>query len=765
LQPFFKDIHSQEQLSMRNIILITALLISAFGINQLTFAIKAIPHPVIFVQPDGSELTIRVQGDEFGHYRTTEDGYLITQNDKGFYVYDLIGSTANTTPIVARNISKRSQAELNILKSIKKADATAIYASKAQKAKASGIKRNTKVQKAFPLIGTPKSLVILVNFSDKSYVVPTPQVSYTNLLNQVGYSGNGATGSARDYFMSASLGKFVPTFDVVGPYTLPNNQAFYGKNDSNGDDSAPQQMVIDACTLANDAGLDFTQYDTDNDGVVDNVFVYYAGYNEAEGGPTNTVWPHRWNLPNKLTKFDGKAVFDYACTSELNGSSGSNMCGIGTFSHEFGHVLGLPDYYHTAADKNTLNNWTIMDSGAYNNNGRTPPNYSGYDRFYLGWLTPQQINTADDYTLQPMYQGVTPPATTDQQAYLLSATTHNLNGGNPTPKEFFMLEYRQKTSWDTYLPGEGMLIWHIDYDATAWNDNSPNNYTGTNQTASSHMRVYLQPLSGSTTTPGAAFTTGNFTPTTWSGTNIGREITAITKTTNDVKFKLMGGKAGPTINYAGSLSEFSTYVGTPSSVQSITITGTLLTENISITLSDQLHFDIKLSTETNWGKTVSIPLSDSNASAVVQIRFNPNSEGTYSVDLFMQSALATSKSITATGSGVAPIDPNAKTITIGRIENALTFTATNISLIKTKTINIKTTDLIGNLTVAITGPDASMFKASVASITKEMSNALTGKNITVSYQPTAAGMHTATLTISGGGLNPAKVITLTGEGK
>ena len=765
MQPFFKDIHSQEQLSMRNIILITALLISAFGINQLTFAIKAIPHPVIFVQPDGSELTIRVQGDEFGHYRTTEDGYLITQNDKGFYVYDLIGSTANTTPIVARNISKRSQAELNILKSIKKADATAIYASKAQKAKASGIKRNTKVQKAFPLIGTPKSLVILVNFSDKSYVVPTPQVSYTNLLNQVGYSGNGATGSARDYFMSASLGKFVPTFDVVGPYTLPNNQAFYGKNDSNGDDSAPQQMVIDACTLANDAGLDFTQYDTDNDGVVDNVFVYYAGYNEAEGGPTNTVWPHRWNLPNKLTKFDGKAVFDYACTSELNGSSGSNMCGIGTFSHEFGHVLGLPDYYHTAADKNTLNNWTIMDSGAYNNNGRTPPNYSGYDRFYLGWLTPQQINTADDYTLQPMYQGVTPPATTDQQAYLLSATTHNLNGGNPTPKEFFMLEYRQKTSWDTYLPGEGMLIWHIDYDQTAWNDNSPNNYTGTNQTASSHMRVYLQPLSGSTTTPGAAFTTGNFTPTTWSGTNIGREITAITKTTNDVKFKLMGGKAGPTINYAGSLSEFSTYVGTPSSVQSITITGTLLTENISITLSDQLHFDIKLSTETNWGKTVSIPLSDSNASAVVQIRFNPNSEGTYSVDLFMQSALATSKSITATGSGVAPIDPNAKTITIGRIENALTFTATNISLIKTKTINIKTTDLIGNLTVAITGPDASMFKASVASITKEMSNALTGKNITVSYQPTAAGMHTATLTISGGGLNPAKVITLTGEGK
>ncbi|MFZ4582545.1 MAG: hypothetical protein ACOYM7_07835, partial [Paludibacter sp.] len=117
---------------MRNLFLIIAFTISIFGLNQLAYAVKAIPHPVVVTQPDGSELTIRVHGDEFGRYRTTEDGYLLSQNDKGFYVYDLAGSAINTAPIVARNISKRTQADLNFLKTINKADATAIYASKPQ---------------------------------------------------------------------------------------------------------------------------------------------------------------------------------------------------------------------------------------------------------------------------------------------------------------------------------------------------------------------------------------------------------------------------------------------------------------------------------------------------------------------------------------------------------------------------------------------------------------------------------------------------------
>lgn len=739
---------------------------------QSAFAIKAYPHPIVVTQPDGSSLTIRMHGDEFGHFRTTSDGFLIKKNNKGFYIYDLKNSSSanKSTEIIARDASKRTISEKNLLQTIKASNTAEVEAMQLQRAKASGLRRATKVQKAFPLNGSPKSLVILVNFKDKSYVVPTPQTAFTNLLNQSGYSTNGGTGSARDYFMAASYGKFSPQFDVVGPYTLPQNMSYYGGNDSFGDDQNPQQMVVDACTLANNAGLDFTQYDVDNDGFVDNVFIYYAGYNEAEDENEtmpNTVWPHRWSLANYNTKFDGKTIFDYACTSELNGYSGSSMCGIGTFCHEFGHVLGLPDYYHTTSTtyKATLEDWSIMDAGGYNNFGRTPPTYSVYDRFYLGWLTPEQISTANDYTLLPIYQGTTQPANTNQQAYLLSATAHNLNGENPSPTEFFMLEYRRQTGWDAYLPGDGMLIWHIDYNATAWDDNAPNNYTGTSQSASSHMRVYLQPLSGSTTTPGAAFTTGSFTPTTWSGTNINRPITSITKTTNNVTFKLMGGATGPVVSTAGTLSAFSTYVGTHSTEQSFTVSGTSLTAGVTVSLVNQQHFDIKLSTDATWSKSVTIPLSGANASATVQVRFNPTAEGQFSSDITVQSTGATSKTVSVSGTGIAPYNPNAPIIQTGKVESTLTFTATNVSTSKVKTLNIKTTDLIGNLTVAVTGTNAAMFTTSVTSVTKETTNTMTGANITVTYQPTTIGQHTATLTISGGGLNPAKVITLTGEGK
>jgi M6 family metalloprotease-like protein len=554
---------------------------------------------------------------------------------------------------------------------------------------------------------------------------------------------------------------------VVGPYTLPNTLDYYGENDASKNDKNPQQMIIDACTQANANGVDFTQYDTDNDGMVDNIFVYYAGYNEAEGGPANTVWPHRWSLADYTTKFDGKTVYDYACTSELNSSSGANMCGIGTFSHEFGHVLGLPDYYHTTdatGSKSTLDYWHIMDAGAYNNGGRTPPTYTAFDRFYLGWFTPEQVSTASDLTLLPLYQGITLPTSTTQQAYLLSATTHNMNGTNPSPKEFFMVEYRKKTGWDAYLPGEGMLIWHVDYDATAWSDNSPNNYTGSNQTAASHMRMYLQPLSGSTTTPGAAFSTGSFTPTTWSGTSINRDITSISKTATNVTFKLMGGAPVPAISTTGTLNQFSTYVNSPSSPQSFTVIGTLLSDNVSVTLSDPTHFDIKLSTDANWAKSLTIPLVSSAVNASVQVRFNPSAEGNIAANIVLQSG-SISKTVTATGVGVVAPNPNAPVIQVGKIENQLAFTATRLNVAKTKTINVKTTDLVGNLSITLTGTNAAMFTASVTSLTKELTNTLVGTSINVTYKPTAIGQHSATLTISGGGLNPAKVITLSGEGK
>ena len=128
--------------------------------------------------------------------------------------------------------------------------------------------------------------------------------------------------------------------------------------------------------------------------------------------------------------FDGKILYDYACSSELKGNSGSNMCGIGTFCHEFSHVLGLPDLYDTEySGHNTLGSWDIMDYGGYSNNGRTPPSFSSYERFYLGWLTPTILNSAANITIDELQSS--------NQAYLVSSTgTHNLDGASPNPNSF-----------------------------------------------------------------------------------------------------------------------------------------------------------------------------------------------------------------------------------------------------------------------------------------------------------------------------------------
>ena len=736
-------------------------------------AVKAYPFPISVTQPDGTSLTTLLHGDEFHHFQTTEDGYLLKANANGFLTYATINTAGEVaeSDYIAHNASKRTGLEILFLKTVNQS--TILQKMKSVPSRIKKVTTLSVPQKVFPLAGTPKSIVILVNFADTVFVTPTPQTAYTNLLNQSGYSTNGGTGSARDYFMASSYGKFNPEFDVYGPVTLPHNMAYYGANDASGNDVNPVQMVVDACTAANTAGLNFTPYDTDNDGVIDNVFIYYAGHNEAEGGSPNSIWPHRWGVyPQSLfpssynytgtaasVTFNGKRVMDYACTSELRSNTGALMCGVGTFCHEFGHVLGLPDYYDTTTQSNpALGSWSIMDYGNYSNLGRTPPVYSVYDRFFLGWITPEQESASAYLTLNPISQSVTPPATTTNQAFLLSATTHNLIGNNPDPNEFFMLEYRQKTGWDTYLPAEGMCIWHIDYNQTVWDNNTPNDYTGTTQTSASHMHVYLQPLSGSLTTPGTAFTSGSFTPLTWSGTDINRALNNINKTAANITFNFMP----PRLSLSGSIAGFSTTLGTPSAAQNFNIVAWNLTGNLTLNFQNNTNYEMKLTTDNTWNKSLSIASLSGSINSTVQVRFNPMLTGTQTDQIEISNPGLTTTNLSLNGS--ATIGPNSPVIFVGKIDNAIVFPATKLNVGNIKTINIQTTDLVSNLNLALTGINQDMFTVSASSVTKDATNGTGGYNITITYVPTSAGSHTATLTVSGGGLNPVKVITLSGTG-
>ena len=584
-------------------------------------AIPAYPYPIKITQPDGSELTIMLRGDEFFRYKTTLDGILLVEDANGIHKYARLSADGRrvSTDVKAQEIQNRTNAERKLVKELQNSTIQKRIDGIQKAARVSAAEKAVLADNGFPLTGSPRSLVILVNFSDINYVVSNPQTAFTNLLNEKGYSANGGTGSARDYFSDASNGIFAPQFDVVGPYTLPQNMEYYGGN-VNDNDKNPRQMVLDACRLADEAGMDFKQYDTDNNGVIDNVFIYYAGYNEAEGGGDNTVWPHRWSMPSGSNyRFDGVQVWDYACTSELRGRTGTNMCGIGTFAHEFGHVLGLPDYYATDGSEHfTLDKWHIMDAGAYLNNGRTPPTYSAYDRFFLDWLKPVELKVAQNVSLEPLLSS--------NQAYIITKDgNHNMIGNDPQPREFFVLENRQKTGWDAYLPASGMLIWHIDYLKNAWDNNSPNNYTGSSQTPTNHMRVYLQPLIGQTTTPGTAFKSGSFTPTLWNGTNINKPLTFIKESQDGlISFRFMGGGKVPLVNAKSSMQAFSTVHGTPSEMQTFKVYGSTLKDSVKLNFSQKQHFEMRVAGSNDWKKQLALAIVDSILdTTTVEVRYNP----------------------------------------------------------------------------------------------------------------------------------------------
>ncbi|MDD4921970.1 MAG: M6 family metalloprotease domain-containing protein, partial [Bacteroidales bacterium] len=334
------------------IILISALL--GFTVNA--FAIPAPRKITTMAQPDGTILHVWLKGDEFFHYIQSTDGYLLLADRNGFYTYAEHDSTGRLQAgsRIARDVDKRTDSDRVFLKSIKpglsfsNTQMGAVFEKRMLRGSANkSALRSTKALAPelinnYPTTGSPKSLVILVNFSDKSFNPGNTTSGFSNMLNQEGYEEGYHVGSSRDYYRYNSGGLFTPDFVVVGPVTLPNTMAYYGHNDGDGYDLNPEQMVKEACELIN-GEVDFAEFDLDNDHIVDNVYVFYAGMGEADGGNENTIWPHSYSVSKKYPNLilDGMKIDAYACSGELNGSG--NRSGIGTFTHEYAHILGLPD--------------------------------------------------------------------------------------------------------------------------------------------------------------------------------------------------------------------------------------------------------------------------------------------------------------------------------------------------------------------------------------------------------------------------------------
>lgn len=486
-------------------------------------------------QPDGTMLTLTQRGDEFFHYLMTEDGVMVRQNGQGYYYVDVIDGGLVPTKHLAHSLTERSADEARLVETLPDLQQLCRVAMQrepiAQRARAA---RAPQRVAEVPATGNVNIPVLLVQYTDVKLSTDDPKAAFEGHINGDDYKAEGGYGSVKEYFEDQSGGKFMPQFDIIGPITLDRGMKFYGENDENGNDKNAREMVIEACRKAdNHFDVDFTKYDNDGDGYVDIVYIIYAGYGESNNVSKleNTIWPHQWQLASSMA-FDGVMVSKYACNNELDGWQGTTIDGIGTFCHEFSHCLGLPDFYPTDGSNGFgMESWSIMHYGNYNNSSRTPCGYTGYELDFLGWKDLVVIDSPQDVTLNAMSEG--------GNAYKI---VNDLN-----PNEYYVVENHQRSKWDMYAPAEGMLVIHVDYQASAWQNNSVNNFP-------SHQRMTVIPADNKLTkesqsgdtypgTSGNTELTAESKPaaTVYEGEYMGKDITDIATENGVVTFSFMKG--------------------------------------------------------------------------------------------------------------------------------------------------------------------------------------------------------------------------------
>jgi M6 family metalloprotease-like protein len=518
------------------------MFVTFFCVSAL-FSVTAYPYLIEFIQPDGTTLEIYLKGDEKIKWAETADGYSLVYNQNGFLEYAKLNESGELIPsgLKAENILFRNQIDVDFLSGISKH----LFYSESQIITMKQIWqiREKEKSRAFPTTGNRKLVCLLIGFQDLAFTKTQSEFHY--LFNQVGYSAEGATGSVKDYYLENSYNQFQLTVDVFGPYTASNNMSYYGANDTYGYDLRPDELVSEAINLA-DNEVNYAEYDNDNDGWVDGLYVIYAGYGEEAGGGVNCIWAHAWYLSSPLLK-DGVYLQNYSCSSELRGNFASGISRIGVICHEFGHTLGAPDYYDTdygtGGQFDGTGQWDLMADGAWNNSGITPAHHNGLTKVHFyGWAVVNYISSGATLTLFNAAQ------------YYDSFYRYETN----TINEYFFIENRHQVGFDSNIPGEGMLIYHVHSNfASAAASNTVNDThpqmmypvcAGASTNPSSNSNDYGAINWNGTPFPGVNNKT-QFTDLTtphaksWAGVNTTKPITNISRNSMNqtVTFDFMGG--------------------------------------------------------------------------------------------------------------------------------------------------------------------------------------------------------------------------------
>ena len=426
--------------------MINRIFIIIYSTNVL-WAISAYPDIITIQQPDGTPIETNIKGDEWSSWYETLDGFSITKNDAGVWMY--AEGISGRFLIPGHSIVGRQKPPVFIEKHLQPiAESRPVHQS--------------NINLNYSRTDTFKIPVIFFQFPDLNATYPLSDIY--NVFNQEGYGhpGQPSSGSFREFYEEISYNQFSPVSSVVGVFTAPHNHDYYGHDGANYG-TRVRQLVRAMVDSAEAAGFDWSQFDNDGDGDVDGVTLIHSGIG-AEQGDGSNIWSHRWSMGNNSVNYDGVLINDYSINPEIQGS---NIVAIGVLAHEFGHILGLPDLYDTDYSSAGAGKLALMASGSWGTSGSSPwyPSaMNAWCKTELGWSNVVELSTEQTgLTLEQSYS--------NNLIYRVNNPYDN--------SEYWLIENRQKRGTDNLMPAPGILFWHIDTEKTSgWTPNNDEPHYG-----------------------------------------------------------------------------------------------------------------------------------------------------------------------------------------------------------------------------------------------------------------------------------------------
>ena len=449
--------------------LFLALLIGfLFSSTTRLEAVSASPHAFIEIQPDGSEIHLHIEGDEFFHRLRDTKGYTVLQ-DRGWFVFAERGKDGRLVPSglrVGQSDPAKAGFSKNILPDAAIQNARRkVMAHPQRVAGAAGAGDGQAEAVAAAVPATMKNLVVLLRFSDHASRAVPPTTNIEVLMNAVGGDPSLApTGSVRDCFLENSYGQFTLDSTVAYWITLPNTEAYYANGDSGLTSRTHEALRYALNTLDADPNFQFADFDQDSDGRIDAITFLHSGYAAEFGGTSsdganyvNRMWSHKWAIGGAWFSSDGVRVYEYHISPGIWGTSGNTIGRIGVICHETGHFLGLPDLYDGSGGSG-IGSWGLMaNSWGFDGSQYYPPHLSAWSKINLGWVSPTVITGGGSFTV--------PQAET-------SATAYRIDLGYASG-EYLLIENRQPVGFESAMPQGGLCIFHIDEQASYTTEGYP----------------------------------------------------------------------------------------------------------------------------------------------------------------------------------------------------------------------------------------------------------------------------------------------------